>query len=107
MPGLKQAGCIAKDRLKAHLNHFGFTPMPRTLALWKHDTKPILLSLVVEEFGVKYIRKENADHLIQALQKLYTYPSTGLVPCSADSPLTGTMTHAPATSPYQSIYKQN
>ena len=37
-----------------------------------HATKPVLFSLVVDDFGVKYIDKENADHLIQALQKLYT-----------------------------------
>ena len=59
-------------RLRAHLTKFGFAPAPITLALWKHDTKSILFSLVVDDFGVKYIGKENADHLIQALQKLYT-----------------------------------
>ena len=72
MPGLKQSGRIANDRLKAHLAKFGFAPVPRTPALWKHGTKPIFLSLVVDGFGVKYTRKENADHLIQDLQKLYT-----------------------------------
>ena len=33
MPGLKQAGRIANDRLKAHLAHFGFVPVLRTPAL--------------------------------------------------------------------------
>ena len=72
MPSLKQAGRIANDRIKAHLDKFGFAPVPRTLSLWKHDTKPIFFSLFVDDFGVKYIGKENADHLIQALKKLYT-----------------------------------
>ena len=72
MPGLKQACRIANDRLKAHLAHFGVTPVPRTPGLWKHPTKPIIFSLVVDDFRVKYIGKENADHFIQALQKLYT-----------------------------------
>ena len=72
MPGLKKSGRIASDRLKAHLAHFGFAPVPRTPALWKHGTKPIFLTLVVDNFGVKYIGQENADHLIQALQKLCT-----------------------------------
>ena len=70
MPGLKQAGRIANGQLKAHLAKFGFTPVPRTLALWKNDTKPIFFSLVVANFDVKYTGKENADHLIQSLQKL-------------------------------------
>ena len=72
MPGLKQAGRISNDRLKSHLAHFGFAPVPRTPALWIYATKPIIFSLLVDNFGVKYIRKENADHLIQDLQKLYT-----------------------------------
>ena len=72
MPGLKQDGRIANNRLKYHLAHFCFAPVPRTPALWKHATKPIIFPLVVYNFGVKYIGKENADHFIQALQKLYT-----------------------------------
>ena len=72
MPGIKQASRIANNRLKAHLDHFGFALVPRTPALWKHTTKAITLSLVVDNFGVKYIGKENTDYLIQALQKLYT-----------------------------------
>ena len=72
MPGLKQAGRIANDWLKSHLAHFGFAPVLRTPVLWKHTTIPIILNLAVDEFGVKYIGKENADRLIQSLQKLYT-----------------------------------
>ena len=72
MPGLKQADRIAIDGLKAHLAKFGFAPVPRTPTLWKNDTKPIFFSLVVDDFGVKYTRTENSDHIIQALQKLYT-----------------------------------
>ena len=53
MPSLKQAGRIANDRLKAHLAHFGFAPVPRTSALWKHTTNPIIFSLVVDDFGFK------------------------------------------------------
>ena len=71
MPGLKQAGLISNDRLKAHLIHFSFALVPRTPALWKHATKPINCSLVIDGFGVKYKGKEKAEHLIQALQKLY------------------------------------
>ena len=72
MPGLKQASRIAYERLKNHLAHFVFAPVPRTPAIWKHTTKPITFSLVVDDFEVKYARKENDDHLIQALKKLYT-----------------------------------
>ena len=43
-----------------------------TPTLLKHNTNPIFFSLVVDNFCVKYMGKENANHLIQALQKLYT-----------------------------------
>ena len=106
MPGLKQAGLISNDRLKAHLIHFSFALVPRTPALWKHATKPINCSLVIDGFGVKYIGKDNSDHLIQALKNSTPSPSTGPVLYSAKSPSTGTMPHTPATSPCQNIYKQ-
>ena len=106
MPVLKQAGRIANNQLKAHLAHFGFVHVPRTLVLWKHVTKLIIFSLAVDNFGFKYIGKENADHLIQALQTSKPSPSTGPVTYSVDSPLTGTMPHATMTSPCQNMYKQ-
>ena len=62
MPGHKQNGFIANYRLKAHLAHFGFAPVPRTPALWKHTTKPIIFYLVLNDFGFKYIGKEKSDH---------------------------------------------
>ena len=49
IPGLKQAGRIAKDQLKVHLSKFGFAPIPRTPELWKHDTTPTWFSLVYDE----------------------------------------------------------
>ena len=72
MPGLKQAVRISNDQLKAHLTKFGFAPVPITPALWKHDTKPIFLSLVVDDFGVKYIGKET--------------PTTSSNPCRNSTP---------------------
>ena len=41
MPGLKQAGCIADDRLKIHLAKFGYSPVSWTPSIWKHATKDI------------------------------------------------------------------
>ena len=70
--GLKQAGRIANDRLKIHFAKFGYSPVTRTPSLWKHATKDICFSLVVDDFGVKHVGKDTADHLIQSLKKLYT-----------------------------------
>ena len=72
MPGLKQDGRIANEQLKLHLAQFVYEPVPCTPALWKHATHDITLFLVADEFGVKYIGKENDDHLIKALKNQYT-----------------------------------
>jgi hypothetical protein len=79
MPGLKQAGRIANDRLTQHLAKFGYHPVARTPSLWTHDTRPITFSLVVDDFGVKYVGRTHADHLLQSLQQLYvvTEDNTG------------------------------
>jgi hypothetical protein len=71
MPGLKQAGRIANDRLQKHLAKFGYSPVPRTPSLRQHDSRPVTFSLVVDDFGVKYVGQEHANHLIYALQQLY------------------------------------
>ena len=72
MPGLKQAGRIAHDRLIKHLAQYGYAPCRNTPALWKHVTKPISFTLVVDDFGVKYIKKLHLQHLIDALRHQYT-----------------------------------
>ena len=55
MPGLKQAGKIAHDRLKTHLETYVYQPCRHTPALWTHTTRPISFTLVVKDFGVKYV----------------------------------------------------
>ena len=72
VPGLKQAGIIANDRLTLHIAKHGYTPIPRTLLLWSHAHLPIMFSLVIDNFGVKYTIDASAHHLIAALRSLYT-----------------------------------
>jgi hypothetical protein len=71
MPGLKQAGIIANKRLQTHLAKYGYAPAERTPALWTHHTRPITFALVVDDFGIKYVGKHHADHLINAVKDLY------------------------------------
>jgi hypothetical protein len=49
MPGLKQAGKIANDRLTKHLAKFGYTPVPHSLP--GNTTRDIVFALV-DDFGV-------------------------------------------------------
>jgi len=71
MYGLPQAGKIANDELQRHLLPFGYAPCPRTPGLWKHTSKPITFALVVDDFAVKYVKKEHLLHLQRALQSKY------------------------------------
>ena len=67
MYGLPQAGKLAHDKLKKHLKAFDFQPCPITPGLWKHKTRDIVFCLVVDDFGVRYTKKEDADFLIASL----------------------------------------
>jgi hypothetical protein len=49
--------------------------MHHTHGLWKHDTRPISFSLVVDNFGVKYIGREHAEHLMECINKNYNISS--------------------------------
>ena len=71
MPGLKQAGQIANERLVKHLNKFSYRPCPQTPALWKHESNGVVFALVVDDFGVKYVGEEDFEHLLSALRALY------------------------------------
>lgn len=72
MYGLKQAGKLANEQLIDHLSFFGYHPCVATPGLWKHATKPIFFTLVVDDFGVQYTNKDDWDHLIASLQAKYT-----------------------------------
>ena len=71
IPGLKQAGKLASDLLKTYLSKYGYTLVPRTVSLWKHDKKSIMFTLVVDDFGVKFTKKKDAEHLMESLKDIY------------------------------------
>ena len=66
MPGLKQAGRLANERLVNHLAKYGYAPVAQTPSLWRHHTRPVAFTLVVNDFGIKYEGKQHFDHLISA-----------------------------------------
>ena len=76
MYGLPQAGILANHQLRKNLLPFGYYPCKNTPGLWKHTWRPIMFTLVVDDFGVKYTGREHADHLISALQTLYPKVTT-------------------------------
>ena len=67
--GLPQAGILANKLLRKRLKPHGYYKCINTPGLWRHETRPITFSLVVDDFGVKYVGKEHADHLINCLKE--------------------------------------
>ena len=72
MYGLKEAAILAYDQLKAHLAPYGYHPVPHTPGLWRHTDRRTTFTLAVDDFGIKYFGKANADHLFAALATKYT-----------------------------------
>ena len=73
MPGLKQAAILAYQHLKNSLEPYGYTPIPGTIGIWQHTTRPTKFCLCVDDFGVKYWSKSDADHLCNAVGRNYKY----------------------------------
>jgi hypothetical protein len=71
MYGLPQAGMLAQELLKKRLNKHGYRQSPPTPGLWRHDYCPILFTLCVDNFGIKYVGREHAKHLATILNKHY------------------------------------
>ncbi len=69
--GLPQAGILANKLLQKRLLPHGYYECTQTPGLWRHLTRPISFTLVVDNFGVKYIGKEHIQHLITCLKEKY------------------------------------
>jgi hypothetical protein len=68
---MPQAGILAQDLLEKQLNKHGYSQSKTVQGLWTHKTRPILFTLIVDDFGVKYVGKEHAMHLLSILKQHY------------------------------------
>jgi hypothetical protein len=73
MHGLPQAGIIANQLLTQRLIPQGYYQCRHTPGLWRHQWRPILFSLVVDDFGISYVGQEHAPHIIQAIETDYDF----------------------------------
>jgi hypothetical protein len=71
MYGLPHTGLIAIKLLEKRLNTNGYFQSKLVPGLWTHKTHPITFTLVVDDFGVKYVGKEHALHLQRVLEEHY------------------------------------
>ena len=74
MYGLPQVGILAQKSLNKRLNAKGYRQSNICPGFWKHDWRPIFFSLCVDNFGIKYVDRQHAQHLIYALKEDYTIP---------------------------------
>ena len=71
MYGLLQVGLISQQLLEKILNKKGYTQSGTTPGFWTHDWHQIYFTPCVNDFGVRYVRKQHADHLIKVLIEHY------------------------------------
>ena len=71
MYGLPHGGLIANVLLEKRLNKAGYFQSKLVPGLWSHKTRPVTFTLVVDDFGVKYIGKEHALHLKAVIEQHY------------------------------------
>ena len=69
--GLKQAGKLANDLLTERLAEHGYYQCLTTPGLWRHQWRPTTFVLIVDDFGIKYVGRRHAEHLLTALQQNY------------------------------------
>ena len=66
---MQQAGEIAYEDLKQHLQPYGHIPIKNTPGLWRHLTTNLTFPLIVDDFGIKFTCIAQFKHLIHALQQ--------------------------------------
>ena len=71
MYDLKQAAILAYKLLVKRLAKRGYHPLPLTTGLFKHNTRATTFALCVDNFGIKYNKEDDLQHLIDTLQEHY------------------------------------
>ena len=71
MYGLPQAGKLAHEQLVTRMRNTGYYPVQFTEGLWRHMWRPVSFTLVVDDFGVKFVDKDHALHLLDSLKQWY------------------------------------
>ena len=70
--GLPQESKPEKKCLREKIRPCGYYEVSHTPGLWKHISRPIDFPLVVDDFGVKCVGKDNPLHLIDSLKEEFT-----------------------------------
>lgn len=65
------------------LESAGYFEVPHAPGLWQHIWGPVKFTLVVDDFGVKYVGEDNTNHLVNSLKSEFTISTdwTGGLSC--------------------------
>eukprot|EP00804_Cyclotella_cryptica_P014273 CCRYP_018655-RA/>CCRYP_018655-RA protein AED:0.36 eAED:0.36 QI:0/-1/0/1/-1/0/1/0/158 len=69
--GLPQSGILPQTLLADCLAQKGYYQYECTPGLWHHKWRPIMFTLIVGDFGVKYVGKQHALHLRDTIKAHY------------------------------------
>ena len=69
--GLPQSGILAQKLLAERLDKKGYYQCECTPGLWRHKWRPIMFTLIVDDFGVEYVGEHNAHHLRNTIKEFY------------------------------------
>ena len=78
MYGLPQAGILTKNLLLHRLYNHRYYQVKLTLGLWIHVWRTNYFKLVVNDFGIGYVRRDHADNLMIVLKIYYKNITTDL-----------------------------
>ena len=75
--GLPHSVRITNDLLHTRLKKAGYYEAATTPGLWRHKWRPIQFVLIVDDFGIKYVGKQHALHILNILEQHYEINPTG------------------------------
>ena len=68
---LPQSGILANKLLEKRLAKQGYHELPHTPGIFCHETRQVWFTLVVDNFGIKYVGEENAKRLLGVLKEFH------------------------------------
>ena len=66
--GLPQAAVLSYQQLCIHLASAEYHPIPGSGGMLKHEIRPTVFCLCVDDFSVKSFSKNDTNHLISTIQ---------------------------------------
>ena len=70
--GLKEAGFLANQTIVGLLKKHGYYQAKHTKGLFRHKTRDISFTLIVDDLGIKYTDEADVKHLLASLEEVYT-----------------------------------